>query len=106
MAKKVAVLAVNPVNGMGLFTYLETFYENKIEFKVFAVSDTTAIHTNSGVALKVDDVVFSLKGHADDFDALVFSCGDAIPVFQAHASEAYNLAMIDVIREFAAKGNS
>ena len=103
MAKKVAVLAVNPVNGMGLFTYLETFYENKIEFKVFAVSDTTAIHTNSGVALKVDDVVFSLKGHADDFDALVFSCGDAIPVFQAHASGAYNLAMIDVIREFAAK---
>lgn len=71
MAKKVAVLAVNPVNGMGLFTYLETFYENKIEFRVFAVSDTTAIHTNSGVALKADDVVFSLKGHADDFDALV-----------------------------------
>ena len=26
MAKKVAVLAVNPVNGCGLFQYLETFY--------------------------------------------------------------------------------
>ncbi|HIT81877.1 MAG TPA: DJ-1/PfpI family protein [Candidatus Caccoplasma merdavium] len=103
MAKKVAVLAVNPVNGLGLFTYLETFYENKIEFKLYAVSDTTAIHANSGVALKADDVVFSLKGHADDFDALVFSCGDAIPAFQAHASESYNLAMVDVIREFAAK---
>ena len=64
MAKKVAVLAVNPVNGLGLFTYLETFYENKIEFKLYAVSDTTAIHANSGVALKADDVVFSLKGHA------------------------------------------
>lgn len=25
MAKKVAVLAVNPVNGCGLFQYLETF---------------------------------------------------------------------------------
>lgn len=26
MAKKVAVLAVNPVNGCGLFQYLETFW--------------------------------------------------------------------------------
>lgn len=30
MAKKVAVLAVNPVNGCGLFQYLETFFENGI----------------------------------------------------------------------------
>ena len=30
MAKKAAVVAVNPVNGMGLFQYLETFFENKI----------------------------------------------------------------------------
>ena len=29
MAKKVAVLAVNPVNGFGLFQYLETFFENE-----------------------------------------------------------------------------
>ena len=28
MAKKVAVLVVNPVNGSGLFQYLETFFEN------------------------------------------------------------------------------
>ena len=27
MAKKVAVLVVNPVNGSGLFQYLETFFE-------------------------------------------------------------------------------
>lgn len=27
MAKKVAVLAVNPVNGFGLFQYLEAFFE-------------------------------------------------------------------------------
>ena len=26
MAKKVAVLAVNPVNGCGLFQYLEAFF--------------------------------------------------------------------------------
>lgn len=27
MAKKVAVLTVNPVNGFGLFQYLESFFE-------------------------------------------------------------------------------
>lgn len=38
MAKKVAVLAVNPVNGCGLFQYLEAFFENGISYKVFATS--------------------------------------------------------------------
>ena len=38
MAKKTAVVAVNPVNGMGLFQYLETFFENKIPCTVFALS--------------------------------------------------------------------
>lgn len=33
MAKKVAVLAVNPVNGFGLFQYLEAFFENGISYK-------------------------------------------------------------------------
>ena len=47
MAKKVAVLAVNPVNGCGLFQYLETFFENGISYKVFAVSNTKEIRTNS-----------------------------------------------------------
>lgn len=51
MAKKVAVVAVNPVNGMGLFQYLETFYEHKIPCTLFAVAETTQIKTNSGVAL-------------------------------------------------------
>jgi transcriptional regulator GlxA family with amidase domain len=103
MAKKVAVMAVNPVNGMGLFQYLETFFENKIEYKVYAVSDSVNIRTNSGIALKVDDVIANLRGHADEYDALVFSCGDAIPVFAQHASEPYNVAMFEVIKEFAAK---
>ena len=39
MKKKVAVLAVDPVNGAGLFQYLESFYEKGISYKVFAVSD-------------------------------------------------------------------
>ena len=33
MAKKVAVLAVNPVNGCGLFQYLEAFFENAFHIK-------------------------------------------------------------------------
>ena len=70
MSKRVAVLAVNPVNGFGLFQYLEAFYENKIEYKVYAVSDTVDIRTNSGIAIKTDDTIAHLKGHSDDFDAL------------------------------------
>ena len=74
MAKKVAVLAVNPVNGCGLFQYLETFFENGISYKVFAVSNTKEI------ALIADDVIANLKGHEDEFDAMVFSCGDAMEI--------------------------
>ena len=64
MAKKVAVLAVNPVNGCGLFQYLEAFFENGISYKVFAVSDTKEIKTNSGISLTTDDVIanFGDKG--------------------------------------------
>lgn len=72
MSKKVAVLAVNPVNGYGLFQYLEAFYENGIAYKVFAVSNTPHIRTNSGIALTADDVIEHLKGHEDEFDAIVF----------------------------------
>lgn len=79
MAKKVAVLAVNPVNGCGLFQYLEAFFENGISYKVFAVADSKEIKTNSGIVLTVDDVVANLKGYEDEYDALVFACGDAVP---------------------------
>lgn len=104
MAKKVAVLAVNPVNGCGLFQYLEAFFENGISYKVFAVADTNDIKTNSGINLTVDDVIANLKGHEDEFDALVFSCGDAVPVFQQHASEPYNVTLMEMIKTFGEKG--
>lgn len=103
MAKKVAVLAVNPVNGCGLFQYLEAFFENGISYKVFAVAETKEIKTNSGISLTVDDVIANLKGHEDEFDALVFSCGDAVPVFQQHASEPYNVDLMEVIKTFGEK---
>ena len=104
MAKKVAVLAVNPVNGCGLFQYLEAFFENGISYKVFAVSDTKEIKTNSGISLTVDDVIANLKGHEDEFDALVFSCGDAVPVFQLNADKPYNVDLMQVIKTFGDKG--
>lgn len=104
MAKKVAVLAVNPVNGFGLFQYLEAFFENGISYKVFAVADGKEIKTNSGITLFADDVVANLKGHEDEFDALVFACGDAVPVFQQNADKPYNVTMLEIIKAFGEKG--
>ena len=62
MAKKVAVLAVNPVNGFGLFQYLEAFFENGISYKVYAVAETKEIKTNSGIELVADEVIANLIG--------------------------------------------
>lgn len=104
MAKKVAVLAVNPVNGFGLFQYLEAFFENGITYKVYAVAKTKEIKTNSGITLFTDDVIANLKGHEDDFDALVFGCGDAVPVFRDNASKPYNVDLMEVIKAFGEKG--
>jgi putative intracellular protease/amidase len=100
MAKKVAILAVNPVNGSGLFQYLESFFENGVEYKVFAVAETVQIKTNSGISLKADDVVATLKGKADDFDALVFACGDVMPMFSENAGKPEYRDLLTVIRTF------
>lgn len=100
--KKTAILVVNPVNGMGLFSYLEAFYENGISFKTFAVAPTTHVKTNSGVAIETDDVVANLK--ETDFDALIFACGDAMPHFGEHAAEPWNQQMLAVIKQFNAAG--
>ncbi len=104
MAKKVAVLVVNPVNGAGLFQYLEAFYENNVGYKTFAVSDSTNVKTNSGINIQTDDVVASLKGNEDAYDALVFACGDAIPKFSENAGEQYNQDMLAVMKNFDDKG--
>lgn len=104
MAKKVAVVAVDPVNGMGLFQYLEAFFENGIPFRTFAVADTPQIKTNSGVTLVLDDVIASLKGHENEYDALVFGCGDAVPRFADNAAKPYNQDMLAVIKAFGDAG--
>lgn len=104
MAKKVAILAVNPVNGSGLFQYLESFFETGISYKVFAVAETTQIKTNSGVSLQADDVVANLKGKEDEFDALVFACGDAMPKFSENAGKPEYQNLLAVIKAFGDRG--
>ena len=104
MAKKVAVMAFDPVNGFGLFQYLETFFENEIPYKTFAVADKKEIKTNSGITIIMDDVISSLKGHEDEYDALVFACGDALPVFNNYVGEQYNQDMMSVVKCFHEKG--
>lgn len=100
MEKKVAVIAFNPVNGFGLFQYLETFFENKIPYKTFAISDSKDIKTNSGINITLDDVIANLKGHENEYDALVFSCGDAMLTFADNADKQYFKDMFEVIRKF------
>lgn len=104
MTKKVAVLVVNPVNGAGLFQYLETFFENGIPFRTFAVAETSQIKTNSGIALQTDDVVAHLKGHENDYDVLVFACGDTMPKFGENAGQPFNQDMLAVMKTFDEKG--
>lgn len=104
MAKKVAVLVVNPVNGSGLFQYLETFFENGIPFRTFAVADTTNVKTNSGLRLQTDDIIASLKGHEHEYDALVFACGDAMPKFAENADKPFNREMLRIMKRFAEQG--
>jgi putative intracellular protease/amidase len=104
MEKKVALLVVNPVNGAGLFQYLEAFFENSIPCKTFAVAETAQVKTNSGVRMETDDVVANLKGHEGEYRALVFACGDAMPKFGEHAEKPYNKDMLAVMKHFDAQG--
>jgi putative intracellular protease/amidase len=104
MTKKVAVLVVNPVNGFGLFQYLETFFENGITYKTFAVAETTEVKTNSGISIKTDALVGDLIGHEDEYEALVFACGDAMPKFSENAGKQYNQEMLKAVKNFDDKG--
>lgn len=104
MGKKVAVIALSPVNGMGLFQYLEAFFENEIQYKTFAIDGAKEIKTNSGISITLDDVVGSLKGHESEYDALVFACGDAMKTFRDNVGKAYYNDMFEVIKNFNDQG--
>ena len=100
MAKKVAVVVPNPVNGFGLFAYLENFYEKGVEYKTFAVNDTKSVKTNSGLDLTLDGVIGDLKGHESDFDGIVFACGDAIITLKDNIEKPYYSDMFQVFQNF------
>ena len=68
------------------------------------MAETKEIKTNSGITLLTDDVISNLKGHEDEYDALAFACGDAIPVFKDNADKQYNLDLMEVIKTFGNKG--
>ncbi|GAB6393752.1 MAG: protease I [Bacteroidales bacterium] len=104
MAKKTAVLVVNPVNGFGLFQYLEAFHENGIPYTTFAVAESAKVKTNSGVCLQTDEVVARLTGRENAYDALVFACGDAMPKFGENAGSPENQNMIAAIKAFGEAG--
>jgi putative intracellular protease/amidase len=104
MKQKVAVIAVDPVNGSGLFQYLEAFVENQILFDVFAVAEQREIRTNSGVKLTLNGTIAELCGHEHEYDALVFACGNAMPRFMENAHRQYNKEMMSVIGAFASQG--
>ena len=71
---------------------------------MYAVAETKEIKSNSGISLWADDVIANLKGHEDEYDALVFSCGDAVPIFQENANKPYNIDLMEVIKAFGDKG--
>lgn len=100
MGKKVAVIAFSPVNGMGLFQYLEAFFENQIQYKTFAIDNVKEIKTNSGISIILDDVIANLKGHESEYDALVFSCRDAMISFKDNIDKPYYKDMFEVLKNF------
>ena len=54
---------------------------------------------------KYAHVTFFLNGGREaEFDALVFACGDAVPVFAQHADEPWNRTLLAKIGRFAAQG--
>lgn len=100
MSKKVAIIVPNPVNGYGLFSYLEACFENGVDAKTFAVGSSPVVKTNSGYELKTNGVISELKGHEADYDGVVFACGDAMIGFSERIGNPENQDMLEVLRNF------
>lgn len=49
-------------------------------------------------------MIANLKGHEEEYDALVFACGDAVPVFAQHAGEPWNRDLMEVLKTFGETG--
>lgn len=104
MSKKVAIIVPNPVNGFGLFAYLENCFENGVEAKTFAVDTVPKVKTNSGYELNLNGTIADLKGKEIEYDGLIFACGDAIITLQSHVNEQPYQDMFEVIKNFEGLG--
>ncbi len=57
MAKNVAVIVVNPVNGLGVIQLFRILlWKMKFRTKTFAVAEINQVKTNSGISIETDDV--------------------------------------------------
>lgn len=102
MSKKIAIIVPNPVNGYGLFAYLEACYEKGVEAKTFAVNTKPAAKTNSGYDLTLNATIGELKGKEAEFDGVVFACGDAVPKLNENMGKPEYQDMMAVIKNFNA----
>ena len=105
MAKKVAVLVVNPVNGSGLFQYLETFFENGVSGHHYG-SGYHECKNQLGASPPDGRYNRLTWGCEHECRRLVFACGDAMPKFAENADQPYNVDMLSVIKNFADQGKT
>ena len=66
--------------------------------------ESCSFSSESGKWLWIIPIFGSVFREWHFIDALVFSCGDAVPVFQQNADKPYNVDLMQVIKTFGAKG--
>ena len=80
----------------------------RFSFKRITPQDIAArllyVAEQEGIGLTADDVIANLKGHEEEYDALVFACGNAVPVFAQHAGEPWNRDLMEVLKTFGETG--
>ena len=97
------------LNGVEVVFTGEDTLQSQRGLVITDVSDLTVDVTISGTRLNIgrltaDDVIANLKGHEEEYDALVFACGDAVPVFAQHAGEPWNRDLMEVLKTFGETG--
>ena len=83
------------------FNICSHFLKIRFHIEFFAVSDNTHINSNSGIKINADDIIANLGGHEEEYDALVFFCGDAMLDFGYNKDKSYNKAMLSIIKNFS-----
>ena len=106
------VVIESPASGGSLATaHYADGYDRTVMAPPGRTTDANSFGTNSLIrnrkaqlVLTADDVIANLKGHEEEYDALVFACGDAVPVFAQHAGEPWNRDLMEVLKTFGETG--